>query len=307
MIGYLCAYLRYYHPYEFIAAYLNNANNEDDIKNGSALAELYGIQIVPPRFGLSKDKYIFDAERQVIAKGLESVKYMNRIVANELYDLSKRHKISSFMELLKLMSSETSLDSRQLDILIKIDFFKDFGNIPELSRILSFFTFFKNGTAKKIQKEKLTGKLYDLVAQYATDKNKGGSESKSFTILDMDGLLNTCEQVVKSLALPDIDLKCKIQSQIEYMGYVDLTTNRPEDRRKLLITDVFPMVSKDKGAVWGYALQTRSIGSGKVARLTVRAHTFSKSPLKRFDIIYAKELEKNRSGYWYLLNYEQAI
>ncbi len=91
MIGYLCAYLRYYHPYEFIAAYLNNANNEDDIKNGSALAELYGIQIVPPRFGLSKDKYIFDAERQVIAKGLESVKYMNRIVANELYDLSKRH------------------------------------------------------------------------------------------------------------------------------------------------------------------------------------------------------------------------
>lgn len=56
MIGYLCAYLRYYYPAEFITAYLNNANNEDDIKNGSALAELYGIQIVPPRYGISKDK-----------------------------------------------------------------------------------------------------------------------------------------------------------------------------------------------------------------------------------------------------------
>lgn len=32
MIGYTCAYMRYYYPHEFIAAYLNNANNEDDIK-----------------------------------------------------------------------------------------------------------------------------------------------------------------------------------------------------------------------------------------------------------------------------------
>ncbi|MDD5021851.1 MAG: PHP domain-containing protein, partial [Endomicrobiaceae bacterium] len=41
MIGYLCAYLRYYHPYEFITAYLNNANGEEDIRNGSDLALLY--------------------------------------------------------------------------------------------------------------------------------------------------------------------------------------------------------------------------------------------------------------------------
>lgn len=95
MIGYLCAYLRYYHPFEFITAYLNNANNEDDIKNGSALAELYGIQIVPPRYGLSKDKYIFDTERRVIAKGLDSIKYMNSAVANQLYELSKKYKTSS--------------------------------------------------------------------------------------------------------------------------------------------------------------------------------------------------------------------
>ena len=32
MIGYLCGYLRYYYPIEFACAYLNNANNEDDIK-----------------------------------------------------------------------------------------------------------------------------------------------------------------------------------------------------------------------------------------------------------------------------------
>ena len=304
MIGYLCAYLRYYYPAEFITAYLNNANNEDDIKNGSALAELYGIQIVPPRYGISKDRYVYDKDRNVIAKGVNSIKYMNSTVANELYDLAKRSDPKTFMSLLTLMNNETSIDTRQRDILIKIDFFVDFGNVTELSRIASIFVFFKNGTAKKVQKDKISGQMLDVVSKYATDKNKNGTEAKSFTITDMAGLLNECESVIKSLHLPDLDLKCKIQNQIELMGYIDLTTNKKEDRRKLLITDVFPLSSKKDNTVWGYAAQTRSIGSGKVSRLTIRSSVYAKTPVKRFDIIYAKELEKNRSGYWYLLDYD---
>ena len=304
MIGYLCAYLRYYYPAEFITAYLNNANNEDDIKNGSALAELYGIQIVLPRYGISKDRYVYDKDRNVIAKGINSIKYMNSTVANELYDLAKRSDPKTFMSLLTLMNNETSIDTRQRDILIKIDFFVDFGNVTELSRIASIFVFFKNGTAKKVQKDKISGQMLDVVSKYATDKNKNGTEAKSFTITDMAGLLNECESVIKSLHLPDLDLKCKIQNQIELMGYIDLTTNKKEDRRKLLITDVFPLSSKKDNTVWGYAAQTRSIGSGKVSRLTIRSSVYAKTPVKRFDIIYAKELEKNRSGYWYLLDYD---
>lgn len=284
MIGYLCAYLRYYYPAEFITAYLNNANNEDDIKNGSALAELYGIQIVPPRYGISKDRYVYDKDRNVIAKGINSIKYMNSTVANELYDLAKRSDPKTFMSLLTLMNNETSIDTRQRDILIKIDFFVDFGNVTELSRIASIFVFFKNGTAKKVQKDKISGQMLDVVSKYATDKNKNGTEAKSFTITDMAGLLNECESVIKSLHLPDLDLKCKIQNQIELMGYIDLTTNKKEDRRKLLITDVFPLSSKKDNTVWGYAAQTRSIGSGKVSRLTIRSSVYAKTPVKRFDI-----------------------
>lgn len=304
MIGYLCAYLRYYYPAEFITAYLNNANNEDDIKNGSALAELFGIQIVPPRYGISKDRYVYDKDRHVIAKGINSIKYMNSTVANELYDLAKRSDPKTFMSLLTLMNNETSIDTRQRDILIKIDFFVDFGNATELSRIASVFAFFKNGTAKKVQKDKISGQMLDVVSKYATDKNKNGTEAKSFTITDMAGLLDECEDVIKSLHLPDLDLKCKIQNQIELMGYIDLTTNKKEDRRKLLITDVFPLSSKKDNKIWGYAVQTRSVGSGKASRLTIRSSVYAKAPIKRFDIIYAKELEKNRSGYWYLLDYD---
>ena len=304
MIGYLCAYLRYYYPAEFITAYLNNANNDDDIKNGSALAELYGVQIVPPRFGLSKDRYIYDKEQNVIAKGIESIKYMNRNVANELYQLSKESKPKTFMELLQLMDQKTSLDTRQREILIKLDYFKDYGNVSELSRILACFALFKNGTAKKIQKDKLSGELLNITAAHGVDKNKDGSESKSYTITDMPGLLADCEKTIRTLNLPDIDYRVKIQNQLELLGYVDLTTNRKEDRKTLLVTDVYPMKSKTTGDIWGYAVQVRSIGTGKTARLTVRASCFARKPLKKLDIVRSNDIKKNDKGYWYMYDYE---
>ena len=45
LIGYLCAYLRHYHPADFITSYLNNADNEDDIVAGYELAKVYKVNI----------------------------------------------------------------------------------------------------------------------------------------------------------------------------------------------------------------------------------------------------------------------
>lgn len=307
MIGYLCAYLRYYHPYEFITAYLNNANGEDDVKSGNELATLYGIQIVPPRFGISKDKYLFNKAEQVIAKGISSVKFLNRDVANELYALAEAGKPETFMDLLMAMSEKTHLDTRQRDILIKIDYFAEYGNSKELLRMVEFFTFFKNGTMKKIAKDKLNPELEAIVAQHATDVAKGGAQAKSYTFTDMPGLLHHCEQLVREMNIPDFDLKIKMQTQLENLGYIDLTTNKPEDRRKLIVMDVFPLKSKKDNSIWGYAIQTRSIGSGKTSRLTLRSRIYDKKPIKRFDVIFASDVQKERSGYWYLIGYDYVI
>lgn len=226
MIGYLCAYLRYYHPYEFITAYLNNANGEEDVKNGNELATLYGIRIVPPRFGLSKDKYLLNAEEKVIAKGISSVKYMNADVANELYELAKAGKPKSFMDLLMQLDEKTHLDTRQRDILVKIDYFAEYGNSKELLRMVDFFSFFKNGTMKKISKDKVTAELEPIIAQYATDKSKSGQPAKSYTFTDLPGLLRHLEVMVRDMHIQDFDLKSKMQIQLENLGYIDLTTNK---------------------------------------------------------------------------------
>ncbi len=308
MIGYMCAYLRYYHPYEFITAYLNNANGEEDVKKGNELATLYGIRIVPPRFGLSKDKYLLNADEKVIAKGISSVKYMNADVASELYALAEAGKPKSFMELLMVLNEKTHLDARQRDILVKIDYFAEYGNSKELMRMVDLFTFFKNGTMKKIPKDKLTPELEPVIAQYATDKTKSGATAKNYTFTNLPGLLHHLEQMVKAMNISDFDLKSKMQNQLENLSYIDLTTNKKEDRRKLIVMDVFPLSSKKDKSIWGYALQVRSIGTGKVNRWTVYSELYARKPLKRFDIIQVPSNGWGKQrGYLYLYQYDYVI
>ena len=76
MIGYVCAYLRYYYPIEFCTALLNNANNDDDLINGTALIKQLGIKLKNPVFRHARSEYFFDKENNIIYKGLASIKHI---------------------------------------------------------------------------------------------------------------------------------------------------------------------------------------------------------------------------------------
>lgn len=118
---------------------------------------------------------------------------------------------------------------------------------------------------------------------------------------------NDCEKFIKTLCIHDFSFKEKIASHMEYLGFVNLTTNKEEDRRKLLLMNVVPLKSKDSAEIWGYALFTQSIGSGKMARLTLKSELYNIEPVKKMDIIFAKSVDKNKSGWWYLYDYEVII
>ena len=80
-----------------------------------------------PKWGLSKGDYFFDKEKNVIAKGLTSIKYMSNSIADELYNLAKSKTYRWFVDILSDINATTSIDSRQLNILIKLDFFSEYG------------------------------------------------------------------------------------------------------------------------------------------------------------------------------------
>lgn len=311
MISYLCGYLRYYHPYEFITSYLKNANNEEDIADGTQLAMQYGIKIVPPLFGVSKEDYVFDKERRVIAKGISSIKYLNKSVSQELDTIYSYYANCSFLDLLKAISEQTSVNSRQLDILIKLDYFKEYGNSNELLYIVKMFNFFKQGNISTLSKTKLEQAtniwgdvVREVVEKYATDKNDKGKELKSYKILDCCGLMYEFQQMIYDKHMYDMTFRQKIAVQKEFLGYVDLVTGKEEDRSKLVILNTYKLAQQGKKP-WGYAIEVQSIGSGIKNRFTIRANIFEMNPVNKGEIIKVGNggVYKNNKGYWYISKY----
>ncbi len=306
LLGYLCAYYRYYHPIEFITSFLNNAANEDDIRNGTAYANRVGIKITMPKWGLSKSEYFFDKDKNIIAKGLSSIKYMSSGIAEELYGLAHEKSHRRFVDILRDLDQKTSLNTRQLDILIKIDFFSDFGNQRELLRITDlYYETFKRGQAKKISKDKVDGTpLEAIVSKYAVGVTKSGGVAKSYTLLDIDSILNEAEDAVMALHMDDLSDLLKVRNFADVMGYVGYVSGKEEDRRKLYILDVYPLVRRKDNKQFGYSVITKSIGSGKEGRFTVVNKLYDEAPISKGDIVYCKSFERN-GQYFRLTGYDK--
>ena len=305
LLGYLCGYFRHYYPMEFITAFLNNAQNDDDISNGTELMKVYGVKIANPKWGVSRGGYFFDRENKTVYKGMSSIKYVGEAVSNELFELSQSKQYTYFMELLADMEEHTSLDSRQLDLLIKIDFFKEFGNQRELFRIVEMFNMFKKGQAKQIKKTLVDGTpLEPIVKKYAVGVTRSGGEAKSYTLLDVMSILRGAEEAVKSLHMEDLNDITKVRNFYDVMGYIGYTSDKPEDRKKLYITGIKPLHRKRDDKLFGYSLFTKSIGSGKESRFTVFCKVFDKEPVQKGDIIYCKAWERD-GAYFRMLDYEK--
>lgn len=298
-IGYICGYLRYYYPYEFLTAALNTfSDNSDKTVSITQYAQRHGITVTMPKWGISREEYAFDKEKRVISKNLTSVKYMSSILARELYDLAHSRQFDSFIDVLKGLDS-TSIDRRKLDILIKLDFFSDFGNQNELLRISELYIdMFKRGSAKLIQKRKIDGNpIEEIVKKYAVGVTKGGGEAKSYTLFDIDSILYESEKMIKDANLPDLDIIVKIKNFADIMGYMGYTSGKQEDRKKLYVMNMRPKFRRKDHSFCGYDVLTKSIGSGVESWFVVWSNVYARDPFEKGDIISCDSWSNDGKGF----------
>ena len=263
MVGYMCAMLRYYHPYEFIAAYLNNASNEEDIRMGTDLATSKGIKILPPKFGYAKDVYFPDKESGSIYKGIASIKYMSADVANKLYDLAHTQKFDSFIDLLRVFPG----DSRQLEILIKLNYFSQFAPIGKLLNIVELYN--KFGTRKTLKESDvsaLPAPVQEVIAKY-TVKPK-----TQYKITDNDGMLRELAELVGERP---ITMMMRLEWEKEFLGYCASTD--PSQQGSWLVLDIDTKYSPK--------LTIYAIWSGEQRIVKVSKRDFQSNPLTKGDTI----------------------
>lgn len=305
-------------PLEFCTSLLNNAKNQDDIADGTELARVYKIAILPPEFGISNSGYAFDRDRNVIVKGVSSVKFMNKTVANNLYSLY--HETPdidnmSFIDVCKLVSDKTGIDTRQMSILIKIGYFRKYGDENKLLMTYDMFNdVLKCGELKSVSKEKLPIILEAVgIEQFADDKLKNGNAGKTWKITDINGLMHAInDRLIKTDNIPDSTLKQKIAWHQEYLGYVGISTGKPEDLRRLYITDMIPLMPKfgESKEPWSYRIECLSIGTGKSSVLYCKRGVYKHgAQFHKGDVIVIpkgglhKEEAKNGQTYWQITLY----
>lgn len=304
VIGYICGYLRYYYPYEFITAYLNCAANEEDITNGTELARQKGIEVSSPIWGVFGKDYSFNKEQKVIARSLTSVKYMGSDTPHELEKIAAQNP-KTFVDILYHLG-DTTVDSRQLDILVRTRFFRQFGNTAELLAMIEQFRKLRDGHAKLISNEELDkahARVAEIIRQNATCEGKDGKILKRWTILDCRKILDEIWSFILDQNIPERSIPELVKDSITYLGYIDLTTGKKEDRLKTVVTDVIPMKGKN-GTYWGRKVVSISLGTGRSAECTVYERLFVTQPIKEGDIIQINQVYKNDRGYWYIGDYK---
>ena len=304
------AWLKAHHPLEFYEVLLTLAEQKGDKDKMNALKEeaesYFNIKFPPFRFGQDNRSIKADVENNLIVNSLSAIKGFSLSVGAALYDCSKNN-FTSFVDVLAWLDKK-ALKASKVRPLITIDYFQQFGNINELLSILDLWELLKQGQAKSVRKDKVTSIVVQRILSYnCSTTNKDGTESASYRMENEQTTMKCLydfEQYIKQHPMPSPSMKQQIQYSMDILGYADVVTNREEDRRRLLITDVVPLSSAG-GEVWSYRVGTRSLGSGKTARLTVKANIYDKKPIKAGDIIYAADLYKNQTGYWYLIAYNK--
>lgn len=306
------AWLKAHHPLAFYETYIRlmeEKGDKDKINAAKEEAEShFGIRFAPLRFGQDNRTIHADEEKNEMINTMGSIKGYGVTIGRTFYDCSRKG-FTSFIDVLAYLD-KNKVKEAKFKPLILIDYFEQFGNQRELLRIAELWDMFKQGEIKSIKRSAIDGNptLRDIIQRYTTSTRKDGKDAASYTFHseeDAMKCLYDCEKAVFAVGMQDLDMRVKIQNCVDILGYCDIRTGKEEDRRRLLVTEVFPL--KTNGALWAYRLATKSLGSGKTARVTVKADLYNRRPINEGDIIYAAELYKNKAGYWYISDYSKEV
>ena len=280
--GYACGWLRYYYPVEFLTCALNiNKDNEDKTKALTNYAKKVGIKIMPVRFRHSTFEYTADPENKYIYKAISSIKFMNDKVSQELYDL-RDNQYDNFINLL-VHIGQTSCNSRQLEILIDLGFFEEFGHPNMLKKQYELFEKFYG--KKQIKKEILAG--YPL---WVFEKHAVKETEKQFRF---ENTLPMLIELCQTIDYPKTTIKNRIQSELTHLGYIQTTIDTIEDKY-YYVTDLS-----------GNWLTLYQLNSGHSKKIKSRKKYLSETEIDTGKIIKVLEISeeprwrKDAMGEWY--------
>lgn len=278
------AYLKSHYPLEYFTVALTEYSG-DEVRTNNLIEELryFNITLSPIKFRYSTNDYRCDAKTHTISKGIESIKFCNSKIADELYAL-RDNQYKSFIELLIDITEHTSVDSRQLDILIKLDFFSEFGEPNELlTQVQIFNAIYGKKTAKKNE-----GMVF--IGNYSMSQERFNE-----TVSQLDGYKETAKQIkgfdsisfIKSICglttMPAMSVEERIQYSDELLGYVNVVDPHAS-KRLYYVLDI-------KGKKLR-TIELYEVYSGKKRTVKMWESQFNRIPFEQKNFLMVRKIEK---------------
>ena len=262
------AYLKSHYPLEYYTVAMNNYS--DDSKRTARLTnemKYFNIKLKNPKFRYSKGEYFFDRKTNSIYKGISSIKFISKNAGEILYNL-KDNKYDSFIDL--LIDIGNKINSKNINILIRLDFFSTFGTIPKLLKVYELYqTFYSK---KQISKEKYPN-LNKIFSKFAIKESE-----KQFKFNNTLPMLKYMESKVSNKENNTAQL---IQDYFEFTGNCNIRDK--SFGNKYLVIDV--------NTKYAPKITLYSLSKGKSTTIKIYKKHFKLNPLKLGDIIGIKDAQ----------------
>ncbi|MGL4450452.1 MAG: PHP domain-containing protein [Sarcina sp.] len=263
------AYLKSHYPLEYYTATFNNYDGDSDRTTRlTKELEYFKIELKSPRFRKSRSNYFMDKKTNAIYKGISSIKYLNENIGEFLYTL-KDNTYETFTEL--LVDIGKNINSKQMNILISLNFFEEFGKSKKL---LDTYENFNNIYGKKqINKNKYPW-LNNIFMKHTVKET-----ASQFKFEDTVEMLKEIELNAENEDIPINEL---IKAQFEYMGSCNIIDkNRPRDCYVIDINTKYT----PKALLF-------SVGSGNTQWVKVSKKVLKENPIEIGDMIYLYETSR---------------
>ncbi|MFQ9297933.1 MAG: hypothetical protein ACLR4X_05835 [Clostridia bacterium] len=263
-----CAYLKSHYPLEYYTVAMNNYTGDEE-RTTRLTEEMkhFNIKLKNPKFRYSKGEYFMDKETNSIYKGLSSIKFISKNAGEILYNF-KDNQYDSFMDLLTDIGSK--INNKNINILIRLDFFSEFGTIPKLLKIHELYqTFFGK---KQISKEKYPN-LNKIFSKFAIKESE-----KQFKFDNTLPMLRYMESKVKNKENNTAQL---IQDYFEFTGSCDIKDE--SFGNKYLVVDI--------DTKYAPKITLYSLSKGKSTTIKIYKKHFKLNPLKLGDVIGIKDAQ----------------
>lgn len=273
-------YLKAYYPLEYYTVCFNQYKKDERttriLKNELSY---FDIKLEGVSFGHSKGEYVFNRDTKTIYKGLGGIKYLNDRIADELYTIGQ-DSYGSFLDILVALQ-DTSVNSKQLDILIKLDYFHDYGEPNELLKIVELFNaiYGKKKFAKsKIDDIGIPVEVIEADSSKKTEKTYSGFDSAQV-------LMDTIDYYKDHRMMPKTSLMDRITYQQEHYGYIQIVV----PRIRAGVAFVQSVDGERKRTVTLYRLKT-----GETEIVRVREKQFDSNPFEVGQIIETLECSEEK-------------